>query len=928
MMILSLNTFTVTDQDITQNECDVTLETMEQDGINLLDDEQTETSRVLKMIMQLDSGACDGTNSTEKLTRTGSDSKYVSNSLDQAGNYNGSEWNTGASPETSDDILGQQKEESGQNCTSFSCPYCRMVFANLEDRHQHAVNHHRLTARFKCVLSTCSKVFSRADDYEAHSEMHPQKAFICNVCNEHVSSMSLLLAHKAAIHRNTFPSDNKCTVCKAAFPDRKELEHHLILSELVHFPCNVCNKVLRSEEELSSHQQLHCEVKPYLCELCGTGFSNNVALQRHRTNHSNARPHKCSECDSSFNKREHLLRHVISKHSDLKPFVCQTCGKSFKRRDKLYEHQRVHGSEKPYACSQCGLRYRYREGLKYHEKTHERDKKYTCGVCSVHFPRPGQLKKHLLDQHNIRSREQHMYPCSLCNMSFSRPERVRRHIERVHRSPVQWQAVCQVCDKGFPGEKSLNTHMAQAHSSSGAVLKSKGNHSSTTTVAQPVKAPPTSAVVQLSNDITKASDAEVQPLYQLVNADAIPESSDNSGGQFPAAVPTHSGAEFVKQAQLADQSSGATMNMIVSKASAVSSDSAEPVTVFMYVHPPVHPNGESVRQTVVAQAEANIEIPLHESHSTALTMNLNDIANDAQVIPEIENASTLSYLPNYDQATSLTLTANPIQYNTVCEVDSYSTNQYGILSSSQAGSHSDGQANVGDQKQLQKQDVNTQSLDVHDQQSGSYSLIGQTSQTLEPPLDLSQLSYKFNVSQDSSATQQLFQLISLDTIQSASSVSSNLVTPHNISMNPTTCQTLSTMPNIQSLEKGSAIQTLSGHVQSNPVLLTPSTQQANQIQSVVHMSQNNTPDHLQTLQNQHQHILQQQQPPNQQQQQQNDHHQQHQLQVVQQQSLLQLTANGQLSNIGQPYSLQQAADITNAVFTPLLNISGSDNNQS
>ena len=52
-------------------------------------------------------------------------------------------------------------------------------------------------------------------------------------------------------------------------------------------------------------------------------------------------------------------------------------------------------------------------------------------------------------------------------MAFQRPERRSRHMERAHNITVDWPLRCNLCGRGFPGEKSFETHMKERHANKG-----------------------------------------------------------------------------------------------------------------------------------------------------------------------------------------------------------------------------------------------------------------------------------------------------------------------------------------------------------------------------------------------------------------------------------------------------------------------------
>ncbi len=347
------------------------------------------------------------------------------------------------------------------------CPYCLKTFSTLKDMYLHKVNDHSLILVFKCTKTECKMVFHKLKELKEHAKEHSQFAFICRSCNEHFDEMLKVIAHKSSAHRTKGLGEwnCRCTICNQTFESRKMLKEHLNAGVHGSFLCTDCDLVFASQTGLHDHILTHVVVKSFLCDLCGTTFGTRLQLNRHRSIHAATKSHLCTQCDSAFNKKEHLRRHVITKHSQEKPFACKQpgCNKAFNRKDKLQEHYKTHTDIKPFVCQICSKSYRYREGLKYHEKTHQRELKFFCTICEMGFIKPGMLRNHMTESHGLNLKKNFSYPCNKCGHIFARPERLKRHIEREHGVNSDWKFHCQMCNKGFPGYRSLTTHMKRRH---------------------------------------------------------------------------------------------------------------------------------------------------------------------------------------------------------------------------------------------------------------------------------------------------------------------------------------------------------------------------------------------------------------------------------------------------------------------------------
>ena len=346
------------------------------------------------------------------------------------------------------------------------CPFCKKIVDNLDDMYNHKMEDHGMLPVFKCVVDGCGKYFFAVSDHKTHDRIHPQRAFICSICNIHMPTMDAILGHKSVAHRNTakMVEEISCPICHQLFKNSDELQIHIKSGgHKRYFQCNECGKVFRTQGDLMNHKPQHSGIRGFLCDICGSTFYNKNGLNRHRLMHFAKRSHQCDQCDKSFNKKEHLKRHIATQHVSDRPYKCTKCPKSFKRIDKLKDHQRMHSNEKPYVCELCGKGYRYREGLRYHVKTHDRPLNHLCGICGLKFSRPSIVSHHVKNTHGIDVKDLNVYPCQQCGHNFPRPERLQRHLERDHGIEVNWSHKCLCCGRGFPGKKSLETHLQKKH---------------------------------------------------------------------------------------------------------------------------------------------------------------------------------------------------------------------------------------------------------------------------------------------------------------------------------------------------------------------------------------------------------------------------------------------------------------------------------
>ncbi len=123
------------------------------------------------------------------------------------------------------------------------CPFCVQVHKTLLECYEHVVNAHNMIAAFQCVHKSCRRVFGSVLDYERHTEVHRQAAFICRVCNVHFEAMLDAVSHKSSAHRTMNQSEvNRCELCNRTFASKDALSKHVAM-DTHHHQCDQCGKV-------------------------------------------------------------------------------------------------------------------------------------------------------------------------------------------------------------------------------------------------------------------------------------------------------------------------------------------------------------------------------------------------------------------------------------------------------------------------------------------------------------------------------------------------------------------------------------------------------------------------------------------------------------------------------------------------------------
>ena len=165
------------------------------------------------------------------------------------------------------------------------------------------------------------------------------------------------------------------------------------------FPCNVCDKVMKSVMGLKYHNKTHTGENPYTCRQCNYSCKTTNHLKIHMNAHTGEKCYKCQVCSKSFTDPSSLRRHILT-HTEKKRYNCQLCSKSYTDSSSLRRHMMTHMMTQicTYSCSQAG-------NLRSHMLVHTGDYSHKCHICTLAFKHQTSLKTHVYKVH-VRIPEQ------------------------------------------------------------------------------------------------------------------------------------------------------------------------------------------------------------------------------------------------------------------------------------------------------------------------------------------------------------------------------------------------------------------------------------------------------------------------------------------------------------------------------------------
>lgn len=133
--------------------------------------------------------------------------------------------------------------------------------------------------------------------------------------------------------------------------------------------------------------------------------------------------------------------------------ACNICNKVFFSKRALQAHLKVHSGEKRFTCDVCKKSFTAKRSLKNHQNTvHAGLKPHSCRICKESFGHQKSLYDHMERGH---------VKCKYCSKNLA-PRLLFQHFEKLHSDQLPFE--CNICDKKFCKNKSLQNHKYQAHS--------------------------------------------------------------------------------------------------------------------------------------------------------------------------------------------------------------------------------------------------------------------------------------------------------------------------------------------------------------------------------------------------------------------------------------------------------------------------------
>uniref|UniRef100_A0A336KP51 CSON014018 protein n=1 Tax=Culicoides sonorensis TaxID=179676 RepID=A0A336KP51_CULSO len=244
-------------------------------------------------------------------------------------------------------LIPSQKTKTSKQ---FGCCKCSDVFSTHDACKSHFDSNHAdeifegtLQGINTCKL--CLTPFFSKTDLQKHLKIPRMKSYVCDQCNEQMSSFPKYKQHMETVHNDT--QEFRCDECEKVYDRLESLRYHKYMhhNEKNNRLCPDCGKVFKKKISFIEHRNIHLGLRPHVCKLCQNSFTSTGALRTHMRSHTGAKPFKCKFCPKRYSHYSDMKRHSYSHTGDY-PFVCETCKKGFAKRSALTCHVATHANNR------------------------------------------------------------------------------------------------------------------------------------------------------------------------------------------------------------------------------------------------------------------------------------------------------------------------------------------------------------------------------------------------------------------------------------------------------------------------------------------------------------------------------------------------------------------------------------------------------
>ena len=132
-----------------------------------------------------------------------------------------------------------------------------------------------------------------------------------------------------------------CNLCETkyaleqALKDHLTIEHAIIRSRLVRYPCPKCDKVFKNDFNMRAHMRVHTVYPPQNCKLCEYVAKYPANLRKHKIRVHEEKILKCDNCSFKAKNAATMEKHIENEHRKPTHFTCEICSYDTTKKEKF-----------------------------------------------------------------------------------------------------------------------------------------------------------------------------------------------------------------------------------------------------------------------------------------------------------------------------------------------------------------------------------------------------------------------------------------------------------------------------------------------------------------------------------------------------------------------------------------------------------------
>lgn len=284
-----------------------------------------------------------------------------------------------------------------------------------------------------------------------------------NVTRRKKINIQIVLNMSTVVPFKWFMNNFRCFFCSKNFKDPETLREHCT-TEHSYYDMKKALKKCKGE-----NITVKIDITGLSCRICSVSLTDMDALIDHLILKHDADYDKsigecfipfrlvkdnmvCLSCGEKFNFFGHLLMHINERHQS-KDLICSYCGLGFSKFVNLRSHISNHHKQNSHNCTVCDLSFSTKNRLSTHMAKYHGAKVVKCRDCDESFTSSYMRNKHMVEKHDLE------YKCNFCDKIFPKNSILKTHIRRVHLKERNVQ--CDVCHDRFFDNVLLRLHMVK-----------------------------------------------------------------------------------------------------------------------------------------------------------------------------------------------------------------------------------------------------------------------------------------------------------------------------------------------------------------------------------------------------------------------------------------------------------------------------------